>query len=293
MAGNHSSSDSSGGSAPLSSRGSGFTSSREMAEATKTSESPSDDEMALVRASNQFNQIANDNTAHRPALANDEYRMGHQIKRSETVRPPNGFHPPSPFSTAGAVTLPANVASSVSPADHPDPFHSLYAHADLISSASQPLYTGFGDIQARLVTAQQYVRITPGFTNDQGAVIKSLLVGVGQDLTHFATNIIQEHTKAQHQAGELRVQYEKAQNELLSRRHQIADLQEQYKTAKKHKDAASREIARLQDALAESEAEVKRLQKLTKSYDSKHMKQMHVSCRFRPGGDFHVIFLFR
>jgi peptidoglycan hydrolase CwlO-like protein len=124
------------------------------------------------------------------------------------------------------------------------------------------------------------VRITPGFTTDQGTVIKSLLVGVGQDLTHFATNIIQEHTKAQHQVGELRVQYEKAQKELLSRRHQITDLQEQYKSVKKSKIGSEREIQRLEETLAESKAEVKRLQKLAKTYDTRHAKQ--VQARYFP-----------
>jgi chromosome segregation ATPase len=140
----------------------------------------------------------------------------------------------------------------------------------------QPLYRGFGDIQARLVTAQQYVRVTPGFNNDQAQNIQSLLTGVGQDLTHFATTIIQEHTKSQHQAGELRVQYEKAQNELLSRRQQITELQEQYRELAQEKDFEAKAVASFQKQIESHQSEIKRLQKLTRDIDQKHMKQVKV-----------------
>lgn len=124
------------------------------------------------------------------------------------------------------------------------------------------------------------MRITPGFNNDQAQTIQSLLVGVGQDLTHFATRVIGEHTKSQHQAGELRVQYERAQNELLSRRKQISELQEQYKELVHEKGLESKTVARLENQIETYQGEVKRLQRLAKEYDQKHKQQVQVSsCR--------------
>lgn len=127
------------------------------------------------------------------------------------------------------------------------------------------------------MTAQQYVRITPGFNNDQAKTIQSLLVGVGQDLTHFATTVIQEHTKSQHQAGELRVQYEKAQSELISRRKQISELQEQYKDLVQEKELERKTVASLERQIESHQNEVRHLQKLTRDYDQKHMKQIQVN----------------
>ncbi|KAH8197284.1 hypothetical protein TruAng_008567 [Truncatella angustata] len=241
MAANRSSSDSSGG-ALLRSGALEATPQQDDRESTRSSESPTDDEMALVQASDKFNRLANDAHGYRPLVAADEYHQGHQLQRPPTTHPGQ-----SPFGQN--IGVPPNIASS-------------------------PLYRGFGDIQARLVTAQQYVRITPGFTNEQAQTVQQLLVGVGQDLTRFATTVIQEHTKSQHQAGDLRVQYEKAQNELLSRRKQILELQEQYKELALEKDLEAKTVASLERQIESHQGEVKRLQKLTKDYDHKHAKQV-------------------
>lgn len=124
------------------------------------------------------------------------------------------------------------------------------------------------------------MRVTPGYSNDQAQNIQSLLIGVGQDLTHFATNVIQEHTKSQHQNGELRTQYEKAQDELLSRRQQIQELQRQYRELSQEKDQGSKIIAALEKKLEAQQNEVKRLQNLAQGYEAKHQSSIKVcQCR--------------
>ncbi|KAF7539927.1 hypothetical protein G7054_g1812 [Neopestalotiopsis clavispora] len=219
-----------------------------MGSTTNRSDSPSDDEMALVEASDQFNKLVNDSQGYRPLVAADEYHQGHHLRRPSTVRPPNGFVGQQPFGSPGS-----NVPPSV---------------------ASSPLYRGFGDIQARLVTAQQYVRVTPGYNNDQAQNIQTLLIGVGQDLTHFATNIIQEHTKSQHQVGELRMQYEKAQTELLSRRQQIADLQTKYRELSQDKDQHAKIATGLEKQVESQQKDIQRLQKLAQNFEQKRVKQV-------------------
>ncbi|KAI1869476.1 hypothetical protein JX265_006566 [Neoarthrinium moseri] len=248
-----SSSDSSGGGAPLySSRAMEATPHKDNA-TSKSSDPPSDDEMALVKASGQFNLISNDATAPRPAVSNDPYNYGQQLQRPGTVRPPAAFGSQSPYRQSSNNAVNNGVPPSI---------------------ASSPLYRGFGDIQAKLMTAQQFVRTTPGFTDSQAQTVRHLLVGCGQDLTHFATTLITEHTKAHHQVGELRLQYEKAQNELLSRRQQISDLQDQYKSAKKEKDVALRDVEDLESRLNSCEREVKRLRQLGRSHDEKHAMKL-------------------
>ncbi|KAK6077978.1 hypothetical protein SCUP234_06352 [Seiridium cupressi] len=248
MPANRSSSDSSGG-APLHSRALEATPLKDgLGSTTKSSDTPSDDEMALVQASNKFNELVNDAHGYRPIVAADEYHQGHHLRRPSTVRPLPSFPGQASFDS---------MSIGISP-----------------SVASSPLYRGFGDIQARLFTAQQYVRITPGFNNEQAQTMQSLLVGIGQDLTRYTTTLIQEHTKSQHQAGELRVQYEKAQKELLSRRQQISDLQDQYRELVQEKDLEIKTVASLEKQIESHQIEVKRLQKLTKGYEQKHMKQI-------------------
>lgn len=99
-------------------------------------------------------------------------------------------------------------------------------------------------------------------------------MGVGQDLTHFATTVIQEHTKSQHQVGELRLQYEKAQNELLSRRKQISELQEQYQKLVKDRDAEVKTVASLEGKIGGYQNELKHLRELVKDHNQKHLKQV-------------------
>ncbi|KAI0136796.1 hypothetical protein BJ170DRAFT_710823 [Xylariales sp. AK1849] len=225
------------------------------------SDSPTDDEMALVRASSHFNQISHDNFSPRPEVIHTNNHRGPHIARPHTARPPTAFQQQMPFTNNSHPYRPDR-ALPAPPTPHPAVL------------SSNPLYNGFGDIQAQLVTAQQYVRISPGFTSELAGNIQGLLLSIGQDLTHFTTTLVQEHTKSQHQAGELRVQLEKAQQELLSRRQQISDIQEQYKSLNKEKEFQEKEISSLKKRLDSYEGEIKRLQRLTKNYDEKHLKQV-------------------
>jgi hypothetical protein len=84
-----------------------------MGSTTNRSDSPSDDEMALVEASDQFNKLVNDSQGYRPLVAADEYHQGHHLRRPSTVRPPNGFVGQQPFGSPGS-NVPPSVASSVS-----------------------------------------------------------------------------------------------------------------------------------------------------------------------------------
>jgi hypothetical protein len=112
MPADRSSSDSSGG-ALLQSRALEETPRKDdMGSTTKSSDSPSDDEMALVQASNKFNQLVNDAHGYRPIVAADEYHQGHHLRRSSTARLPTTHMGQSIYGSP-ANSVPPNVASSV------------------------------------------------------------------------------------------------------------------------------------------------------------------------------------
>lgn len=85
----------------------------DMGSTTKSSDSPSDDELALVEASDQFNKLVNDAHGYRPLVAADEYHQGHHLRRPSTVRPQGNFAGQNPFGSPGT-SVPPSVASSVS-----------------------------------------------------------------------------------------------------------------------------------------------------------------------------------
>lgn len=111
MSTNHSSSDSSGGGVLLHSRALEETPQKDGMYSTRSSDSPTDDEMALVQASGKFNQLNNDANGYRPRVAADEYHQGHQLQRPSTTRPP-AFAGQSIFGMA-VNSVPPNIASSV------------------------------------------------------------------------------------------------------------------------------------------------------------------------------------
>lgn len=78
---------------------------------TKSSDSPTDDEMALVQASGKFNELVNDANGYRPRVTADEYHQGQQLQRPSTTRP-SAFAGQSIFAMSGN-SVPPNIASSV------------------------------------------------------------------------------------------------------------------------------------------------------------------------------------
>ncbi|KAH8677943.1 hypothetical protein BX600DRAFT_506936 [Xylariales sp. PMI_506] len=230
------------------------------------SHSPVDEEMALIQAGRRsayFHHNLQESPAPVRSGPSGFHQRDLQVTRTSTARPPTAFQPPtgSSYSTHqpynGGVSLVPS-APSLPPA----------------VTSRNPLYNGLGDIQARLVTCQQYIRMSPGISSDIAGTVHSLLVGIGQDLTHFSTTLVQEHTKSQHQAGDLRVQLEKAQNELLSRRQQIQEIQESLKLLNGEKEAACKEIASLKSQLSSYESEIQRLRNGIQGVDEKYGSQI-------------------
>ncbi|KAK8862093.1 hypothetical protein PGQ11_008328 [Apiospora arundinis] len=276
MANSQTSSDESGGGAPLgrSSRSSSSETARtpQKANSTSKSDSPTDDELALVRASSQFAKQGSDKFTPQgpnPFVGTGPTNFGHpqgnfgnygnQIQRPGTSmsRPQNFGHGNNHYMTSPPARGPNR--------NGPGPVGNVHNAVPFKECA---------DIQEKLVTAQQYVRISPGISSDLANNVQGQLIGIGQQLNAFFHNITQELKKSQYQNGELRVHLDRLQQELLHRKSQVDELQNAYAKIKKDLDVHKNTHCEMSGRLGDAEAENVQLKSTLQALDMKHMAQV-------------------
>ncbi|KAK7948597.1 uncharacterized protein PG986_009483 [Apiospora aurea] len=264
MANSQTSSDESGGGAPLHSPQS--SNNRHMS--SSKSDSPSDDELALVRASTQFGKQSGDMSGPQgpnpfvgtgPSNFGQQHgAFGNQIPRPGTVMPrPQHYSQNGNFLGSPPVQGPRRNAPG--PGGYPRqaiPFQEC------------------ADMQDRLVTIQQYIRISPGISSDLANNIQNQLITVGQELNAFFHNVSREYQKAQYQAGELRVHLGRLQQELLARKKQVEEFKEAYANMSKDHEGLVEKNRELAGRLGDAQAQIARLQSTLQGQDMKHMSQV-------------------
>ncbi|KAK7977899.1 hypothetical protein PG988_005389 [Apiospora saccharicola] len=286
--------DESGGGAPLHSPpSSSSTNERNRQMASSKSDSPSDEELALVRASSQFakqggkkfaNQGPNPFVSTGPSNFGQHHgAFGHQTPRPGTAMPrhqnfgsqnfgnQNNFmtSPPPQRPHRNAVGPAGNnrggiVSTPITRASH-------HGHSPLFTSQH---FQECANIQERLVTIQQYIRVSPGISSDLANNVQNQLITIGQELNAFFHNASHECQKAQYQAGELRVHMETMQQELLARKKQIDEFKTAYSKSTNDNDGLMNKNRELAGRLGDSQAQNAQLKSTIQGQDMRHMAQV-------------------
>ncbi|KAK8086656.1 hypothetical protein PG994_001630 [Apiospora phragmitis] len=269
MANSQTSSDDSGGGAPLhSSQSSSSAAGNNRYMGSSKSDSPSDDELALVRASSQFAKQSGDKSAHQgpnpfvstgPSNFGQQHgAFGNQIPRPGTSMPrqQNFSHNNNYMTSPSAQGPHRNVHGPSGNARGAIPFQAC------------------ADMQDRLVTIQQYIRISPGISSDLANNIQSQLINIGQELNAFFHDTSREQQKAQYQAGELRVHLGRLQQELAARKKQVEEFKTAYTNMASEHEALVGKNREFAGRLGDSQAQNAQLKSTIQGQDMKHMTQV-------------------
>ncbi|KAK8129885.1 hypothetical protein PG999_002265 [Apiospora kogelbergensis] len=273
MAHSETSSDESGGGAPLgSNQSSSSTTARTPYRGTSDSksDSPTDEEIALVRASSGFAKHGSDKYAPQgpnPFVGTGPSNYGHQqgVFGNQIPRPGTAMPRPQNFGNNN------NDHYMTSPPAR-GPHRNVHGPGGNVHNGMP--FKECAAIQDQLVTAQQYIRISPGISSDLANNIQGQLITIGQELNSFFHNITQEFKRSQYQAGELRVHMERLQQELLARKKQIDDLQAAYTKLTRDHEAQVAKHRELSGRLGDAQGENAELQSRLQGQDMKHMSQV-------------------
>lgn len=183
-------------------------------------------------------------------------------------------------------------AQALSPPIHPSHFpSSLQASCFLpcpkqptfglqvLTICTQPYSKDVAGLQGRLVTVQQYVRISPGITSELATNIQSQLMSIGQELNAFFALLGNDHKKSQYLNGELRVQLDLTRKELAARKKQVEELQGKYITLIKERDTHRDKNAELVGRLGDTQAELMELRDFVRklaAQDERNVAQLQV-----------------
>lgn len=135
-------------------------------------------------------------------------------------------------------------------------------------------------MQDRLVTIQQYIRVSPGISSDLANNVQNQLITIGQELNAFFHNASRECQKAQYQAGELRVNMERLQQELLARKKQIDEFKSAYTKMSQEREVLMDKNRELAGRLGDAEAQNAQLKSTLQGQDMRHMTQVQVCLPF-------------
>ena len=93
---------------------------------------------------------------------------------------------------------------------------------------------------------------------EQVDILSRIFTSVGQRLNEFAKFIIDDRRGLQYTAGELRVQLQGANKEIIERKKQLEDLKSRFSLANDQNEEQARKIAILQDQLGAAKSELYR-----------------------------------
>jgi predicted nucleic acid-binding Zn-ribbon protein len=93
---------------------------------------------------------------------------------------------------------------------------------------------------------------------EQADTLSRMLTSIGQRLNEFAKFIIDDRRGLQYSAGELRVQLQGANKEIVERKKQVEDLKARFSLGNEQNEEQARKIAILQDQLGSAKSELYR-----------------------------------
>ncbi|ORY56917.1 uncharacterized protein BCR38DRAFT_478556 [Pseudomassariella vexata] len=268
-----SSSDSSGGGAPLRSIPA---SPKQGRREQSKSDSPTDDEMALVRASSAFHQIGQCSGGQgNNGQGNNGY--GNQGNYNQPPKRDNDpFMSQTPSRPARPVTAFQNRSPYVStPATYR--LQQAMQSGGGRDNSQQPVFQESAAIQQILILAMQYLRITPGVPSHVADNIQSSHVDAGQRLNGLVTRVDRDYRGMQYEVGEARLQVDRVQKELDARKKQVGESQAELQKLARYRESQDKKIKELEKDLRSAQEELKRVREQNKRFkgqDESHLKQV-------------------
>ncbi|RYP84536.1 hypothetical protein DL770_005190 [Monosporascus sp. CRB-9-2] len=266
----HDSSDSDGG-APLHSATKATPGTHQ--ETTKSSDPPTDDEMALVRASAAFGDLNRDNdpfAQERPQVPRSVPPMSNPYRQHVDFPPSNSSQPMPRYrqSISSNDSYGSGWASGASGAS--SAFYNV-----------KPAIQQISDVQRRLMTTTQYIMVSPGVSSELAKKHQAMLQEISHMVNHFGRGLIRERDAAIQAKNEEHEKFKRALYDEDQTKAQRDKLQGELKLAMQQQQLLEERVEMYKNQIKMIKGQMSAMEE-----DAKRFREHHMSlCKNYEGQD--------